>query len=258
MKYPLFENISLFVGTNNININYKDISGQTSLMYLINNVKPISTISKDVFNNAFKSFLKNKDLEIGITNNYNISAFGFCLMTGLIDWALTIFETKISNDCLLNFNSEILLFIINCINQPKEFKKMCYFLITFGTGIKFYLDITFNDFDNINQRTLLHYIFMFSEDDNSKVYMFKHYHCILNQLKIDTNKKDTYKRIALFYLFIDENEKIKNNDPSVKLEFCLKNSSFGSDNLDDIDIYGNTILFYAVLARAYKSIKNII
>ena len=253
MKYPLFENISLFVGTNNININYKDISGQTSLMYLINNVKPISTISKDVFNNAFKSFLKNKDLEIGITNNYNISAFGFCLMTGLIDWALTIFETKISNDCLLNFNSEILLFIINCINQPKEFKKMCYFLITFGTGIKYYLDITFNDFDNINQRTLLHYIFMFSEDDNSKVYMFKHYHCILNQLKIDINKKDTYKRIALFYLFIDENEKIKNVDPFFKLEFCLKKNIY--NNLDDVDIYGNSLIFYAVQSRAYKSIK---
>jgi hypothetical protein len=99
---------------------------------------------------------------------------------------------------------------------------------------------------------------MYSIENNSKFYIFKDYFNQIIKLEIDIKKKDIYQRNALFYLFIDENEKIKNNDPSVKLEFCLKNSSFGSDNLDDIDIYGNTILFYAVLARAYKSIKNII
>ena len=151
------------------------------------------------------------------------------------------------------FNSEILIFIINCINQPKEFNKIYQFLVKFGSGIKYYLDITFDNFDSTYNRTILHYIFMFLGENNSKFYMFKYYYYILNKLKIDINKKDIYQRIALFYLFIDENEKIKNIDPFFKLDFCLKKNIY--NNLDDTDIYGNSLIFYAVQARAYKSIK---
>ena len=253
MKYPLFEDISLFVKTNNINVNYKDQSGQTAFMYLIHNSESICIISKDVFNKVYNYFLGIKDIDIEISNYYNISVFGLCLIKGLIEGAFNIYENKISTENLLNFNSEILIFIINCINQPKEFKKIYQFLNKFGTCMKYYLDITFDNFDSTYQRTLLHYIFMFLKENNSEFYMFKYYCYILNKLKIDINKKDIYKRIALFYLFIDENEKIKNVDPFLKLEFCLKKNA--NNNLDDTDIYGNSLIFYAVQARAYRSIK---
>ena len=108
----------------------------------------------------------------------------------------------------------------------------------------------------MNGRTLFHYINIFSPEDNKKLYIYKTILFELIKLPIDLNKKDIFKRNGLFYLFIDFNEKIRKQDPYLKLELCLKNC--GVSDINDVDIYGNSLIFYAVQIKAYKSIKILI
>ena len=97
---------------------------------------------------------------------------------------------------------------------------------------------------------------MYSSDDDKKLYIYKTilFELIKSmKLSIDLSKKDIFNRNGLFYFFIDDNGKIKNADPYLKLELCLKNHKF--NDLNDCDIYGNSLIFYAVEAKAFESIK---
>ena len=249
MSYPFFDNISLFVENNNIDINYQDEEGKTAFMHLIDNKNIIISISKDTYNNTFNFFINNNKLEMLVTDKRGISIFGLCLMKGyLIDAKKIYVKSKKNEKIKMQLHSEILFFIINYINNRKKYKRIINFLNIFNKAIKYSL------FNDIYERTFLHYICLYSSNDNSKFYIFKEiYYGIKNEIFVDSKKLDIYKRNALFYLFIDENEKIKNNDPYMKLELCLKNTVF--NNLNDQDIYGNNLLYYAVISKSYKSIE---
>ena len=254
ISFSFFNNISSFVKQKNININFQDKFGQTPLMYLINNREKIIKISTEIYYNTFEYLIQNEKIKIDLKDNNDMSAFGLCLFRINYLDAISLYFKFINNR--LQFNSEILIFIINYINQPKEYKyivvllKIWYLLKARKKNIDFN---GFNDFNSKNGRTLFHYINIFSPEDNTIFYIFKSIFFELIKLDIDINKKDIFKRNALFYFFIDENENLKNNDPSFKLELYLKNIKF--DNLNDTDIYGNSLIFYAVMAKAYESIK---
>lgn len=253
MKYPFFEYISTFTKKNKINVNYKDESGQTALMHLINNKEFIDKISPKVYQEAFKFFLLNNEIDIGITNDKGISGFGLSLMKGHYDDALSIYSQLKFMKNRPQFNSEILIHIFNSEQNEKITNFFNYFFINLKYNINSIIDTFIVYFNNVNQRTLFHYLCIYSNDNNNKFYIFEKCYDLINNLEVDIHKKDIYGRNALFYLFIDENEKIKNNDPSKKLKFLLENKSY--DNLNDTDIYGNSLIFYAVQSGACQSIQ---
>ena len=251
MAYPFFENISLslFVEKNNIDIYYKDKEGKNAFFYLINNKDKIISISEGVFNNAFNFFIKKYKTEN--ETDFFIDAFELCLIRGYLNDAKKMYLNKSNNQkIILLYHYKMLIYIINYINKSKEYKKIIDLLKVFDNTIQY------DNFNSIYDRNLFHYICLYSSEDNTKFYIFKEIYLSLIKNPINLSKIDIYKRNALFYLFIDENEKIKKEDPFFKLEFCLKNNII--NNLNYQDIYGNNLLFYAVRAKSYKSIKLLI
>ena len=73
------------------------------------------------------------------------------------------------------------------MNNPFEYEKISKFLINIVSTIKYNIDTqiySFNTFNNIYERTLFHYIYMYSIENNSKFYIFKDYfNQIINRRK---------------------------------------------------------------------------
>ena len=248
-SYP-FINARDIMEKYNTNINYQDNFGNTALMYYIMNEKKIEQISKNRYTQFFNFFISNKDLKIELTNNEGISAFGLSLITGCFNGAIYIYLEEKFFQYRLQFNFEILIFVMNYINDTLNYKRIYEFLNRKNN----IFDL--NDFNTINKRTLFHYLNIYSSDDIQKLYIYKEILYHLFDLSVDLNKKDIFERNALFYLFINDNEKIKNIDPYLKLEFCLE--IINNTDLNNIDIYGNSLIFYAVQAKAYNSIKLLV
>ena len=251
MTLPLFKNISLFIQENNIDINHQDNKGYNAFMYLIKNHDKIFSFSKEAYQNAFNCFIKN-NINMEAISNHGISVFGLCLMKDLFHTAKILYDKKFDEKITILFNAEILIFIINFINKQKEYKYIIRLLQIFPFKFSIYKSL----FNKNKERSLLHYICMYSSMDNTKFYIFKEIYLEYIKHFNKGNIIDIYNRIPLFYFFIDDKERIKINDPFFKLELCLKKTLY--NNLNQNDIYGNNLLFYAVQAKAYKSIKLLI
>ena len=248
MSFPFLENISSFINEQKININYQDNMGNTALIYLINNKENIIQISKDIYYNAFNSLISIDNIEISKCDNNGESGFYICLEKEYFDDAKIIFE-KFKNTNILNFNADILVFIINCLKEYKNLSKIKNFF-------KFFENlIDFNLYNFQNERSLLHYICLYLSDNNIKIdiNLYKEIFFFLYNLKIDFSVKDQFKRNFLFYLFLSENDNIKTIDPFKELEYFLTN--YKLDNLNDVDIFGNNLLFYAIQSKAFNCIN---
>ena len=256
ISFPIFDDLIYFFEDYHLNINYQDDSGQTPLMHLISNKKKIINISNEYYDIYFIFIIMLTNVEIEITDNNEISAFGLSLLKGCYRDSIDIYTLEKFIKNRLFFNYEILIFITNYINDKNEYKRIVKF---FEFHEKFKLKkgkgFDFDDFNCLNRRSLFHYFIMYSPEDNKKFYIFKIIYFILIKI-VDIDKKDIFKRNALFYFFIDDNEKIKNCEPFLKLELCLKNNKI--ININETDIYGNSLIFYAVQARAYKSINLLV
>ena len=250
MKYPFFQNISLFVKDTKININYEDYLGNTALIYLINNSRNIKTISKDVYDTTFKYFMDNmKMAQIIKLNKDGESAFLQCLMNQNFNEAKIIFN-KLKNEAILNLYSNLLIYIIYAIKNEKNFGKV-------DEIIKFFKnDINFNLFNDESKRTLFHYICIYLSDNNVNLDLFTQVINLCIHLKIDLTLKDQFNRNALFYLFIGEYDKIKNVDPYQELEYLLQ--YYKNEELNLIDVFGNNLFVYAFQSKAAKCIKLLI
>ena len=130
------------------------------------------------------------------------------------------------------------------------------------------IDFYLNNFKNINlnkinlknNRNVLHYICMRNSKKNEiNFHKFEKY---LN-LDVSLTQKDILGRNPLFYLFLDKENKIKENeDPISSLSYLLdsyenkinmnKRNKNKNDTLDlnITDILGNSLIFYAVLSNA--------
>ena len=249
MAYPVLSNLSDFIFTNNIDVNYQDYLGKTPLIHLINNKKNIFNIDGNVYKNAFHTLINYKSIDITKKDINGFSAFLLCLVNDYYEEAIEIYNIHF-NRILEEFNSDILILFIIKLFQNKFNLDFISNLSIFNKTI-----IDLNCIDNVNNRTLLHYFFMFYSDT------FENFIDIFNKiikLKININKKDIYKRNCLFYLFIDYcGDPKKIEDPFQKLDYCLKNNLF-EINLDEKDIFENTLLFYSIKGGFTKSIEILI
>ena len=249
MAYPCFPDISSFIIQQNININYQDNKGRIALIHLINNKNNIIKICENIYNEAFNSLINDKSIDISIRDENGLSPFLLCLINEYYKEAEKIYD-KYSDKFIQEFNLDFLfLFIIKI--STNEFNN------SFISNIQksFKEENVFDIKEPNNNRTLLHYYFMFISN------IYKDLISTLNLLlKIITekNKKDIYNRNCLFYLFIDfYGDPKKENDPYEILDYCLKNKLFKFD-INEKDIFDKNLIFYAVQSGFILSVKILI
>ena len=241
MSFPLFLDFQNYIGENNVNINFQDESGNTPLITLINKKGYIIQISKEIYENGFKYLIDNKNLDIQKKNNKGESVFDLCIMKEYYKEVKLIYHAFKKNN-LSYFNSIILNFIFTNENT-KIIKKFLNELRD---------EIDFNLFNNEQKRSLIHYICLYLSDDKYINYFIQLFSFIEN-LKIDQSLKDIYERNCLFYLFLDQNDNNKINDPIQQLIIIFQKYKF--NNLNDKDIFGNYLLFYVIQSKAEKCLE---
>ena len=240
ISYPFFSDLIKFVQENHININFQDEKGNTPLTNLIKNKEYIVQISKDIYDNTFKYLLDNINIDTKNNNNKGKSIFYTLLNKDCDEEAKIIYNIfKNSNDSY--FNSLILKYIIQNKNPDK--------IISFLEKFKDIID--FNLFNIEQKRSLIHYICLYFSDDIN-INIFKELFSFIDKLKIEYLLKDKYERNFLFYLFLDQNNKNKIIDPIQQLMFIFKKYKF--INLNEKDIFGNNLLYYAVKSKSSKCV----
>ena len=242
MSYPFFSpDLYNFISKNKIDINFVDESGNTCLYNLLNNYENIIQISKNIYDNAIKYLLFNINLDILKKNNNNEkSIFYLCLMNERFEEAKIIYK-RLDKSFYSYFNS----IILNYILEQKNPDKITELLSIFKNAIDF------NLFNSEQKKTLAHYICLYLSYD-THINTFTQLFTFIINLKIDFSLKDQYDRNCLFYLFLDEDDKKKMIDPAQQLTLIFDNCKF--NNLNDKDIFGNNLIFYAVQSNATKSI----
>ena len=239
MSYPFILYVPEFIEKNKINLNVEDELGNTPLMNLMKNKEYIIQISKDIYDKSFQVLLNYINLDISIENNKNKSILYLLLLKDYYNEAKVIYN-KFKNLNNSFFNSLILNFII----RKNEINKIIEFLNIFKD------EIDFNLFDTKQKRSFLHYLNIFFSGDNEKNKFKAIFYYIFDNSKIDYLMKDQCDRTFLFYLFLDENDNIKINDPIKQLMYIFKKYKF--NNLNEKDIFGNNLLFYIVQSKAIK------
>ena len=246
MAYPFIPELDSFIHQNNVNINYQDYLGRTPLIHLINNKNNIIKINENIYNEAFKTLINFHSLDITKRDINGISPFLLCLINEYFEDAKKIYDIYFYK-YLSIFNLDFLfLFIIKIYKN--ELNK------TFILNFQNYFEnrINFDLLDKINDRTLLHYFFMFlSNADNDYITNLN----LIIDLVNEKNKKDVFNRNCLFYLFIDfsgDPKKIK--DPFEILHYCFINNLF-QFSINEKDILGNNLLIYATRCGFVESIK---
>ena len=246
MAYPMIPEIHKFIVSNNIDINYQDYFGRTPLIHLINNKKNIFNISRDVYNQVFNELINNEAIDLSKRDKNGISAFLLCLINDYYEDAKDIYNKHIDK-LLSDFNLDFLLLFMIKMNSNK-FNEDFMIRINkiFGN------EINYKFIDNVNERTFLHYFFMYYSN-NCDIYI-KTLNFIMNFVS-DQNKKDIFNRNCLFYLFIDfSGDSKKVEDPYKILEFCLKNKLF-QISINEKDIFGNSLIHYSIKGSFMESMK---
>jgi hypothetical protein len=202
----------------------------------MNNKEYIIQISKEIYDNAFKCLLENMNINVSKKDKKETSVFNFCLLKDYFEEAKLIYN-RFKNMHASYFNSYILNYIIEMGNSQK--------IIEFLNKIKDVID--FNLFNVEHRKSLIHYISLYLSDD-IHLKTFIQIFSVIDNFKIDYLLKDQFDRNFLFYLFLDQNDNSKVNDPIQQLMCIFKKYKF--NNLNDKDIFGNNLLFYAVQSKA--------
>ena len=244
MSYPFISDLEKFVQENKVDINFQDESGNTAIINLINKKEYIIQISKDVYDAAFKYLTNNINIDIKKNTDKEKSAFYLCLKKNYIEEAKIIYA-KFKNLQNSFFNPIILNFIIN----QKNAEEIIEFLSTFKDIIDFSL------FNYEQKRSLLHYICLYISDNNN-IKLFNEILSYLDTLELNYSQKDIYERNCLFYLFLNEDDIRKKHDPIQQLMYIFEKIKI--ENINDKDIFGNDLLFYAVKSRAFQCVDFII
>ena len=235
MSYPFISDLPNFVKENKIDLKFQDESGNTALTSLMSNKEYIIQISKEIYDNAFKYLLDNLDINVSNKDKKGKSVFYLCLKNNYFEEAKFIYN-KFKDIYTSYFNS----YLLNYIFEMEDSKKIVEFLNKFKDMIDF------NLFNAKHKKSLFHYICLFLSDDihlKNFIQIFSD----IDNFKIDYLMKDDFDRNFLFYLFLDQNDDAKANDPIQQLMFIFQKYKF--DNLNDMDIFGNNLLFYAVQSK---------
>ena len=256
MSYPESENLIKLIKKYKIDINCTDAKGQTLLMYLLEVQAQIKRIDKNNYEKIF-DFLINNCNNLAAKNKDNKNLFVTELEKGNNEDALKIYK-KLGDKVDINYpyyNNYLTLFgqaLLDSNNILIDF---------FLTNFK---NINLNLIDTKYNRNVLHYICM--ENSTKKDINFQKFAKFLN-LDVSLSAKDILGRNPLYYLFIDENNKIKEEDPISVLSYLLESYESKFDkksktkkelDLNTVDIMGNPLIFYAVKSNAAFCVSHLL
>ena len=252
LAYPESDDLINLIKKYDININCTDMKNQTLLMYLLEVQKQIKNINEQNYNKIF-DYLINNCNNLSVKNKDNKNLFITEFEKGNYSESLKIYQKL--GDKIID------------INDP------CYdnYLTVFGKAVvnsnQNQIEFLLNNFKNINlnkidikfERNVLHYICM--KNSAKQEIDFSKFAKYIN-LGVSLTQKDIYGRNPLFYLFINESNDIKKEDPISSLSYLLdsynehnKNQKF---DLNTKDILGNPLIFYAVEADAVFCVSSLL
>ena len=252
LSYPESDALINLIKKYKININVTDMKNQTLLMYLLEVQNQIKNINENNYNKIF-DFLINNCNNLSIKNKDNKNLFITEFEKGNYSESLKIYQKL--GDKIID------------INDP------CYdnYLTLFGNAIinsnQTQIEFLLNNFKNINlnkidikhNRNVLHYICM--KNSANQEIDFSKFAKYIN-LKVSLTQLDIFGRNPLFYLFINESNDIKKEDPISSLSYLLESYNEHNKNkkfdLDVKDILGNSLIFYAVEADAVFCVSSLL
>ena len=252
LSYPESDELIKLIEKYKIDINCIDLKNQTLLMYLLKVQKQIKNINDQNYKKIF-DYLINNCNNLSAKNKDNKNLF------------ITEFEKGNYSETLKIFNK--LGDKVIDINDP------CYdnYLTVFGKAIitsnEKQIEFLLNNFKNIDlnkidikhNRNVLHYICM--KNSTNQEIDFSKFAKYIN-LGVSLTQKDIFGRNPLFYLFINESNNIKKEDPISSLSYLL--DSYNEHNkkikfdLNEKDILGNSLIFYAVEADAVFCVSSLL
>jgi len=252
ISYPESEGLINLIKKYKIDINCTDLKNQTLLMYLLEVQKQIKNINKNNYQKIFDYLIENcKNLSAKNSENKNLFITEF--EKGNQEESLKIYQElgdkkiDINDPCYKNYLTIIGNAIVNSNENQIEFLLNNFKNINLNK-----IDIKFN-------RNALHYICM--KDSAKQEIDFKKYEKWLN-LGTSLTQKDIFNRNPLFYLFINEKNETKKEDPISTLSYLLdrynEHNKYNNDlDLNSVDILGNPLIFYAVKSDAVFCVSSL-
>ena len=254
LSYPESNELINLIKKHNININCTDLKNQTLLMYLLEVQKQIKNISVTNYQKIF-NYLINNCNNLSAKNSENKNLFITEFEKGNLEESLKIFQKlgdkiiDINDPCYDNY----LTVIGNAIVNSNEMQ-ISFLLNNFKNIDLNKIDIKFN-------RNALHYACM-KNSANQEIDFSKFAKWI--NLGTSLTQKDIFGRSPLFYLFINENNEIKKEDPISTLSYLLDSYNQNKKrynellDLNSVDVLGNPIIFYAVHADAVFCVSSLL
>jgi hypothetical protein len=253
LSYPESDELIYLIKKYNININCADAKNQTLLMYLLEVQEQIKNISKTNYQKIFDYLIENCN-NLSSKNSDNKNLFIAEFEKGNKEEALKIFKKlgdkviDINDPCYKNYLTVIGNAIVNSNEKQIDFL------------LKNFKNINLNKIDIKYNRNALHYSCIKNsanqEIDFSKLAKWM-------DLGTSLTQKDIFGRNPLFYLFINDKNEIKKEDPISTLSYLLESYSEHNGknkdlDLDSVDILGNSLIFYAVEADAVFCVSSLL
>ena len=252
LAYPESDVLIKLIEKYKIDINCTDLKNQTLLMYLLEVQKQIKNINGQNYKKIF-DYLINNCNNLSAKNKDNKNLFITEFEKGNYSEALKIYNKlgdkviDINDPC---YNKYLTVFGNALVNSNE---KQIEFLLTN------FKNINLNKIDIKYNRNVLHYICM--KNSANQEIDFSKFAKYIN-LGVSLTQKDIFGRNPLFYLFINESNNIKKEDPISSLSYLLdcynEHNKKDKFDLNIKDILGNSLIFYAVEADAVFCVSSLL
>ena len=248
MIYPLKQELSSLISKYALDINAKDNYNKTALHYLLLNYEQLYNINKSIYISFFRYFISLPNISIDAVDANGISAMSYCLFKSYLTLSKILNDVHSDNIIYNRNNSNNINPMLYYFKEKKT--KQIEFVI------KHYKDkINMNEIDVKYKRNVFHYICM--NNSTKEEIDFSLYRTLINA-NVNLCQKDVYERNPLFYLFIKGDNSIKNEDPISSLSFLIEAYNNKGLDLNEKDVLGKSILFYAVEANAVFCVSTLI
>ena len=242
MAYPCSNELIKLIKKYKIDINCIDLSKKNSILYLYEMEFQIKNISADNYKIIFNYLIDNCSKE-NLASKSNYSIF-FLEIDNLENGeALKIYNKLGKNYIDLNDKNEKFTLLGEAIYHKND-KKVNYLLDNFK-------DINLKIVNNLTKRNALHYTCICS-NSRDEIDLNK-FNRLINLDPSLLSQKDIFLRNPLFYLFLEDDLKIKKGDPISILSYLLEiyYEKFKKKfDINSKDYLGQSLIFYALKADA--------
>ena len=250
IAYPCSTELIKMIKKYKININCIDLKKQTLLMYLFKAELQIRKISEDNYYKMYNFLIDNCN-NLLLENVEGETLFFKEIESNNEEQALIIYNKLGEKNLDINFPYYDNLTLLGKAVIDRDENLIDFLLSNFKEINPNKIDVEYN-------RNVLHYICMRASSKKEE-----NYNEFLKWINLGTSltQKDNYNRNPLFYLFIEEEEDIKKDDPISILSFLLEtyyNKNKKKFDIDSIDNLGNTLIFYAIKANASFCISSLL